>query len=798
MITYFKNYIPKKREPIWIKFWEKNKIFKFETKSQKSVFSIDTPPPYVSAEHLHVGHVMSYSQAEFIAHFMRMRGYNVFYPMGFDDNGLPTERFVEKKYQIDKSKISRKEFTKLCLRETKIGAKIYKKLWQRLGISVDWSKIYSTINPLCQKIAQWSFIDLYKKGLIERREEPIYWCVSCQTSLSQADLEDKEEKSYLNFIEFKIAGTNQFLSIATTRPELLPACVAVFFHPNDQRYQNLKKEKIEVPIFNQKVPILTDESVDPNFGTGLMMVCTWGDNDDILKWKKHNLATRSLFNQDGKLNRLAGPYQGLTIQEAREKILKDLEKIGLLKKKEEIIHTLNVHDRCGTPVEFIQTKQWFIKILNRKDELLKRGGELKWYPKTMKIKYDDWIKSLKWDWNISRQRYYGVPFPVWYCKNCNEIILPKERDLPVDPREEKPKIKKCPKCFSSEFISEGDVMDTWMTSSMTPVIISALVNKSKFNPKKPPKQLYPTSLRPQAFEIIRTWLFYTVLKSHYHHNLLPFQDVMISGHGLDPKGKKISKRLGNYIDPQKIIDQYGADALRYWTTSATLGENLKYSEEEVKMGKRTIIKLWNASRFVIMHLKKFKPATKSTEKMEPMDQWILNELYDTTKQATKYLENYEYSKARNVIEKFFWRDFADNYLEFVKYRLYGYKQGSTEAAKKTLYLVLLNILKFYAPFLPFITEEIYQSFFRNFEKKKSIHLCQWPELEEGCKINKKLKEEFEKILKIVEEIRKYKSKGKISLATEIEEFRVPFDVNLKMHKEFLQKTFKIKKIIREN
>ncbi|MEW6407370.1 MAG: valine--tRNA ligase [Patescibacteria group bacterium] len=804
-----KTYDHKSREAFWQKFWEREQIYKFDEKSKKPIYSVDTPPPYVSAEHLHLGHIMSYSQAEFVVRFKRMQGFSVFYPMGFDDNGLPTERYVEKKYNLDKSKIERAEFIKKCLLETKLGAQNYKKLWTSLGISCDWSKTYSTINPHCQKISQWSFLDLYKKGKLVRREEPIHWCPKCQTALAQADLEDKEEEGLISEIEFQIEGKPYF--VATTRPELLAACVALFFHPKDSRYQHLKNKKAIVPIFNYEVPILSDLSVDKDFGTGLMMVCTWGDIEDIKKWKKYDLLHRPAITSKGTLSSLAKKYQGQNIQKARENILSDFKKIGKLKKQEKITHTLNIHERCGTPAEFVLTRQWFISLLENKEKFLARGRKLRWFPDHMRSRYNDWVKTLAWDWCISRQRYYGVPFPVWYCKKCQKAILPKEEeDLPVDPREEEPKIKKCPKCGSKEFVGEKDAMDTWMTSSMTPLIGARLVKNDKMQ-----KKLYPATLRPQAFEIIRTWLFYTVVKSLYHHNSLPFFDVMISGHGLDEKGRKISKRLKNYIEPQKILSECGADAIRYWATGATLGENMRFSPEEIKKGKRLVVKIWNASRFCFLHLRNFTPAKNFTPK-DFCDRWILDGLQKTIGAATKFFENYEYSKARRIIEDFFWHDFCDRYLEFVKYRLYtdssravilkprfigaeespGFQASQNlDSAKNTLYLVLLTILKLYAPILPFITEEIYQLYFKKIEKVKSIHLTLWPKVDKGFFWPEKEKVEFSKVLAAADAIRKCKTEKGISLGKEIESFKVSDKKIKEKFGKFLQKSLRVKRII---
>ena len=749
-------YDPKKSEPKWRRFWEKEKIFSFNPKSKKPIYSIDTPPPYVSADHLHVGHAMSYSQAEFIARFKRMRGFEVFYPMGFDDNGLPTERFVEKKHKINKKKISRKEFVKLCLKETEIGGKTYRRLWTSLGISVDWDLLYSTINPLCQRVSQRSFIDLYKKGHLVRKKEPVIWCPRCETAVAQADLDDEEKSATLNYIPFKV--DNKEVLIATTRPELLAACVALFVNPLDRVNKKLVGKKAIVPIFEHEVPVLEDATVDVSFGTGVMMVCTWGDKDDIVKWKKHKLATRLIFKKDGMLNELAGKYKGKNIREVRSEILHDLKEKKLLKKQEQVSHTLNVHERCSTPVEFYQTKQWFIKLLDHKKIWHEQGEKLKWYPASMKSIYDQWIDGLQWDWNISRDRYFGVPFPVWYCKKCSEVILPKDEDLPVDPSQDPAPVKICPKCSSKEIIGERDVMDTWMTSSTTPLINAKWGEKENLM-----KKVYPLSMRPQAFEIIRTWLFYTVVKSHFHTQSLPWNDVMIAGHGLDAKGEKMSKSKGNVVLPEDMIEKYSADALRFWAASANLGSNLPFQEKDVVTGQKFVTKIWNASKFSLSSMEKFRKSLI----LCGFDKWVLirlNKLIDTN---TSYFESYEYGRAKVDTENFFWHTFCDDYLEIVKDRMYNPdKRGKkeTNSAKQTLYFVLLDSLKMIAPVMPYITEEIYQSYFKTKEKKESIHLSSWPAERE---VDASYEKKGDIAISIIHEVRKFKAKQKVSMKAPI-------------------------------
>ncbi|MEA3273511.1 MAG: valine--tRNA ligase [Patescibacteria group bacterium] len=773
----------------WKKFWEDKQLFKFRYNNQKPFFVVDTPPPYVSADHLHAGHIMSYAQAEFIVRYKRMRGYNVFYPMGFDDNGLPTERFVEKKYNLNKGKIKRSEFIKICLKETKKGSLAYKKLWNDLGISVDWSKTYSTISPLAVKVSQRSIIDLYKKKALYRGESPILWCPSCRTAIAQADLEDVEIESQMNYLKFK--SGKKGLIIATTRPELLPACVALYINPGDKRYTNLVGKKAQVPLFKRSVPIKTSSEVVMDKGTGIMMVCTWGDQEDLAKWKTDKLDTRHILEQDGRLNKLGGKYQGLKIKVARQQIIDDLKKGDYLIKQESIKHSVNVHERCGTPVELIPSKQWFIRIINLKKKWLEYKDKLNWHPARMAKDYQMWVDSLKWDWCVSRQRYYGVPFPLWYCAKCKTPIFATEKDLPVNPIEEAPSIKKCPKCGHTKFEPETDVLDTWATSSCTPFLLKELVRDEKVKEK-----LFPATLRPNAFEIIRTWDFYSIVKSHYHFGKLPFKNIMISGHGQDEQGRKFSKRLNNYDPSDKLLKNWGADAIRYWATGSSLGQNLRFNPKEVKKGKRTTTKLWNVGRFLAINsedstLKNIKTATT----LEYADIWIIEELNKTIQQVTEAFENYAYAKAKNELDSFFWSKLADYYIEFIKYRLNGDKKESRDMAQTTLSTVFLSVLKMYAPLLPFITEEIYQDLFKKTEARESIHISDWPKIIK-IKTSTDIKD-FQEALDAINEIRKYKTTQGISLGFELEEYSLKTKVNLPKYQELIKNAIKVKQLLPE-
>ncbi len=788
-MNFPKQYNPKESEPKWQKFWEERQIFKFDEKSKKPIFSIDTPPPYASADHLHVGHGMHYSQFEFVARFQRMRGKNVFFPMGYDDNGLPTERYVEKKHNLNKNKITRADFIKLCLEETEKAGKTYYNLFHSLGFSIDWNLLYHTIGDKVRRIGQKSFLDLYKKGRLERTENPTTWCITCQTTIAQADFENVEISSHFNDIIFKCGNKN--LVIATTRPELLPACVGLFFHPDDKRYKELKGKHAKVPLFDYEVPIMTDETVDLGKGTGLMMVCTFGDKEDIEKWKKYNLPLRVIIDERGILNELAGKYRGLKIKEAREKIIADLKSNKSLIKQESITHPVNVHERCGTEIEFLKKPQWEIKVLDKKDELIEIAQKVNWHPQHMKVRYEHWVKNLQWNWGISRQRYYGVPFPVWYCNGCGKVLLPKEEDLPVDPREEEYK-SKC-SCGKGKAVPEMDVMDTWMMSSLTPEI------NADWGGKRERKNFLPMSLRPQAHDIIRTWAFYTIVKSYYHHNNIPWKDIMISGHGQDQHGQKMSKKKGNFIIAQDAIKQYSADAFRFWAASVKLGDDLPYQEKDLVTGQKFATKLWNASKFTLMHLEDYQPQDQKAT--EVLDQWLLSKLHKIIQTSTESFDNYEYSRTKAEVEQFFWHTFCDFYLEIIKDRLYNSTLRGREArrsAQECLYQSLLAILKMMAPIMPHLTEEVYQLYFAQKENCRSIHVSEWPK-HDPRQINEKSELAGDVAIDLIGTVRKYRSSQQMSMKEELQEIVLiseesSFPEMINSMKEDLKAVLKVREI----
>ncbi|MCD4740120.1 valine--tRNA ligase [archaeon] len=752
-----REYNPKDIEQKWQKYWEKEQIYAFDSKSDKKPFVIDVPPPYASAGHLHVGHALHYTQFEIIARQKRMLGYNVHFAPCFDDNGLPTEKYVEQKLGISKKDVERSEFRKLCKEESKkVEGEYAEKVFKALGHSYDWKLLYTTISPEAQRISQISFLKLLAQGDCYRAEEPTLWCPYHQTALAQAEIEDIHRNTTLNHILFNTEDSK--IEIATTRPELLPACVGIFVHPEDSRYTKLVGKKATVPLFGQKVPIMADEKVEKDFGTGIVMICTFGDKTDIEWWKKYHLPLKVCITNEGKMDKTTGKYEGMTIKEARKAVLADLKAEELLVKQEPLEQEIGTCWRCNTPIEFIVTKQFFIRTLAHKEALIKQARKINWHPDFYRKRFEDWTNNLSWDWCISRQRYYGVPIPVWYCKKCGEMILPDEQDLPLDPLETKPKTS-CV-CGSTEFIPEEDVFDTWMTSSMSPEIAVRWLEKPEHF-----EQLFPASLRPQAQDIIRTWAFYTILKAYLHFKSVPWQDIALGTYILDPKGKGMSKSKGNVVWADDLLKNYDVDTFRYWVGTAKWGSDVPFNEKDLVAGRKFLVKLWNASRFTLSHLENYTPKKPG---LEPIDKWLLSKLNKVIKQSTENFKHYETSEAKQAAELFFWRDFCDNYLEIVKDRVYNpdkHEEKAIESAKYTLYISLLTTIKLMAPILPHITEEIYQSFFQQHEKTKSIHCSEWPEVKETFEEEE---EAGDLLVEILSKVRQFKTEQKVSLKTQIE------------------------------
>ena len=762
-----KKYNAQEKEKKWQDYWFDNDIYKFEPEKGKSIYSIDTPPPTVNGK-IHMGHLSSYMHIETVARHHRMKGEAVYFPFGFDDNGLPTERYVEKIIKKRASDLPREKFIEICLDETRKLEDEFFDLYKTAGFSCNLKTHYSSIAPRTQKISQSSFIDLYNKGLIYHAESPCLWCTECRTAAAQSELESKDIESTFNYLKFYIEGTEEYVVVATTRPEMLCGVVCVFINPKDEKNLHLLNKKLVVPYFGYSVPVLTDELVDLEKGSGVVMCCTFGDTVDKEWQRKHNLKIKKCFTDDGKMTDLAREFAGLPIVEARQAVIEKLRENDFLIKQEVITHSVSTHDRCGTPVEIAVKKQWFIDVLSHKDELYQAGMKLNWNPASMRARYLNWVENLSWNWCISRQRYFGIPFPVWYCKKCGKVKLANLEDLPVDPLKDQPKTT-C-ECGCNEFVGENDVMDTWATSSLTPQISTDLYTGKGFD-----DSMIPMNLRPNAHDNIRVWDFYTVTKSLYHFGKLPWKDLMISGYVTSADGSKLAKSKSNSkSSPQEIIKEYSADITRYWANNLTLGKDTAFSFVEFENGKKLINKIWNASKFVLSFLDGYTP--KQVE-LEVMDKWIIEKYKDLYKKFVMFLDKYEIALSLNELEKFFW-NFCDNYIEIAKRRLYNpdiYGQKACDSAKYACYYVLLGMLKMFAPVLPHITEEIYMDYYAEKENQKSIHVSGYLDL--GNDIDNSVVENGDKVVAIISQIRQFKSENKASLKAEIEDVTITSNIS---------------------
>ncbi|MEA2140012.1 MAG: valyl-tRNA synthetase [Solirubrobacteraceae bacterium] len=766
-------------EQKWSGAWERDGCYRFERGlPREQVFSIDTPPPTVSGS-LHVGHVFSYTHTDAIARYQRMRGKAVFYPMGWDDNGLPTERRVQNHFGVrcdpsvaydpgfqppsepsekEPVSISRPNFVELCLRLTETDERAFEELWRGLGLSVDWSMTYTTIGARAQRISQRAFLGLLARSEAYQLEAPTLWDVDFQTAVAQAELEDRERPGAMHRVRFRLAssagdgderGDRGEALIETTRPELIAACVALLAHPDDERQRELVGKQAVTPLFGTRVPILTHPLVDPEKGTGLVMVCTFGDLTDVVWWRELGLPVRSVLGVDGRLvevpwgapgwesedlERARREYeqlQGRTINQARKRIVELLQEDGdMIGEPTQLTRAVKFFEKGERPVEIVTSRQWFIRTMTHTDELIERGRELHWHPPYMRARYEDWVNGLTGDWCVSRQRFFGVPFPVWYPLDergavlYDQPIAASEQQLPVDPSTD------VPDGYSPEqrgapggFIGDPDVMDTWATSSLTPQIAAhAGEDPDLFT------SVFPMDVRPQAHDIIRTWLFSTILRSHLDYGVLPWRNAAISGWVLDPDRKKMSKSKGNVVTPMHLLEEYGADAVRYWAANGRPGTDTAFDAQQMKVGRRLAVKLLNASKFALADL---PPEGQSLS--NPLDRAMVARLGGVVADATSSFEEFDYARALERVEGFFWW-YCDYYLELVKGRRYdtagsGGGDGAasdgageaTASVSRALRRSLSIFQRLLAPFLPFVCEEVW-----SWWQEGSVHLASWP------------------------------------------------------------------------
>lgn len=786
----------------WGNSWVQNKTFAFDkTAAKENVYSIDTPPPTVSGS-LHVGHVFSYTHTDLIARYQRMTGKKVFYPIGWDDNGLPTERRVQNYFGVrceptlpfdanfvapnepceKQIPISRKNFVELCEKLTLEDEKVFESLFQTLGLSIDWNYTYQTIDKRARTVSQRAFLRNLKRGEAYQAEAPTLWDVTFRTAVAQAELEDRERPGAFHKIGFKKQnGENVY--IETTRPELLPSCVALVANPDDDRYKELFGKTVTTPLFDVEVPVVAHQLADPEKGSGIAMICTFGDLTDVIWWREFDLPTRGLIGWDGRIvaenpewlttekaKQTFEKIVGKTSHTAREVLVAELKATGdLVGDPKPITHAVKFFEKGDKPLEIVTTRQWYIRNGGRDQELrmklLKRGTELNWHPEYMKVRYENWVEGLNGDWLISRQRFFGVPLPLWYKLDAEgnpdygQIIVPDENQLPIDPQSEAPiGFDESQRNKPNGFMGDPDVMDTWATSSLTPQIAASWeLDNDLFN------RVFPMDLRPQSHEIIRTWLFSTVVRSHLEENSLPWKNASISGWILDPDRKKMSKSKGNVVTPIDLLEEYGSDAVRYWAAMGRPGTDTAFDTGQMKIGKRLAIKLLNASKFSLS----LNATLNSADVTQAVDHALLNKLAQVVETATSSFNKYDYTRALEVAETFFWA-FTDDYVELVKERTYGNQgEAAANSARAALGITTHTLLKLFAPFIPFVAEEVW-----SWWQEGSIHLQSWPKSSEII-TNKSIGlDPLNNVTWILSEVRKVKTENKQSMKAEVKTLEI--------------------------
>ena len=791
--------------------WELDGIYRFDRQAtRENIFAIDTPPPTVSGS-LHMGHVFSYTHTDTLARFWRMRGKSVFYPMGWDDNGLPTERRVQNFYGVscdpslkyvagfeppfrgDPPKdaravpISRPNFIELCDELTAEDEKVFEDLFRRLGLSVDWSLLYTTISEHARRTAQSAFLRNLERGEAYTQEAPTLWDVDFGTAVAQAELEDRERPGAFHKLKFHVPDeTRSEFTVETTRPELIAACVGLVAHPDDARYQHLFGKVAHTPIFNVEVPVHAHPLAQPDKGSGIAMVCTFGDLTDVIWWRELNLATRPIIGRDGRFvadapeimstdaRKQYARLAGKTVKQAQTLTVEILRETGeLIDEPRAITHPVKFYEKGDRPLEIVTSRQWYIRNGGRdeqlREKLLARGDELTWHPDFMQHRYANWVGGLNGDWLVSRQRYFGVPIPLWYRLDAQgEIIyesplVPTSDQLPIDPSTDLPAgYLADQRDKPNGFVGEPDIMDTWATSSLTPQIAGRWIDDSDLF-----ERIFPMDIRPQGHDIIRTWLFATMVRSNFEHGQAPWRNAALSGWILDPDRKKMSKSKGNVVTPSDLFDQYGSDAVRYWAACARPGVDTAFSEEQMKVGRKLATKLLNLSKFVLGA----GEADASAVPSDLVDQAMLSRLADVVEEATTALEQFDYARALERTEAFFWW-FCDDYVELVKTRAYGETQDSS-SARVSLRRALSILQRLLAPMLPFATEEVW-----SWWQSGSIHRTNWPTSNEtlaGCTANKDGLAELDAIYVVLAAVRRAKTEAKVSQRAEVAKLKVTSD-----------------------
>jgi len=743
-------------EPKWQAKWKEWGIYRFDPESDKEVYSIDTPPRYASGA-LHLGHAYGYTVIDFAARYKRLRGCNVFFPLCFDVNGTPVEVRVEKVKGVKATDVPRQEFVKMCAEFAEKHIGDMTRQFEMLGESMDPTIYYQTDAEYYRRLTQVSFIRMFKKGLVYKGHFPINWCTRCRTALADAEVDYEHRTTKLNYIRFRESDTGKDVMIATTRPELLCTCLLVAVHPDDKDKAHLVGKELVVPVYSRKVKVISDPKVDPEFGTGTVMICSIGDKDDLEWIMKYEIPLEKGIDEDGKMTALAGKYEGMTVVDARKAIIEDMKAQGLLVKQEPLEQNIGSCWRCQTPIEFLKVPQWFVRSVEFKDKVLEMVDQIVWKPEFMKLRIKDWINSLAWDWVVSRQRYFATPIPLWECQDCGHVLLAEESECYVDPTARPARVEKCEVC-GGKHVGSTDVFDTWMDSSISP-----LYNTFWGRDEKLFKKLYPMSMRAQSHDIIRTWAYYTILREMHLIGEKPWKEAMIHGFIMAPDGRPMHTSAGNVIDPMPLLDKYGGDAMRYYAATCSLGMDHAFKEQELVRGQRLATKTWNIMRMVGSACKE-KPA--KPEKMHPVDAWILSRFGRLVHDVEAHCEEYQFDRAMALLQDFMWHEFADHYIELVKHRAYSERD---EGAKHALYTVGVGLLKMISVFMPHMSEDAYQTNFRQFEPSVSVHVSGWPD---APPVDAEAERSGEAVKELVAAVRAWKAAKGMSLNSAVARLEV--------------------------
>jgi len=734
-------------EEKWQDLWEEEGIHRYDwDDDDRPVYSIDTPPPYPSGD-FHMGNFLNWTYFDVRARYKRMRGYNVLFPQGWDCHGLPTEVRVEKAKGIRKSDVPPDVFRRMCEEWIEQYIGVMKTAVIRMGCSVDWTTEYRTMEPEYMRKIQLSFLQLYEKDMIYKGEHPINWCPRCETAIADAEVEHETRRGRIYTLPF-VTEDGELL-IATTRPVYLPACVAVGVHPGDERYRHLIGGKARVPVFGQEVPIIANDEVDPTFGTGAMMICTYGDKADVVAVARFNLPVVKLVDGRGILQPVAGKYAGMPIEKGQRALVRDMREAGLIREEHELDQEVGLCWRCDTPIEVVTALQWFMRTISLTDRVVETAKRITWYPDWMRQRLIDWATGLDWDWVLSRQRVFATPVPAWYCKSCGRIRLARPEELPVDPKVTP--IDDVCECGGTEFVPDTDVMDTWFDSSMTCAIHAGWPDRPDW------RRQFPASVHPSGQDIIRTWAYYLMVRHLALFDETPYDSVLINGMVFGSDGRMMSKSLGNYVATPEVFSKYGADAPRQWAAAGgSTGTDIPFRWEDVEYGWRFMRKLWNACRFTGMRLQDYEPA----EGVEPMllDRWIVSKLQRTVKRVTEAMEGCDFMNATETTRNFVWHVFCDHYLEAAKTRLYGDGDGK-KAAQQTLLYTVETMIKLLAPVTPHITEEIWRTMF---DPDTSIHVSEWPVYDESM-IDEDAEKTGDVVIAAISDIRREKNRMGVSL-----------------------------------